>query len=219
MPTTPVYESALGISVGDLVRTSYGTGPNEVERIHGPYYFNVGVFDNLIVRTWPVISIGFSGDSGINNIRQEGDRWFTDGNDEIFVTKNKAHKPAQLAMFGPSAGQNRQSPYLFKPGVDYTHNVWKCRHCGDFNAPPNDERLRRRWHCPICGKQHVVDRKIILMTPRVVGKSQMNEYTTALDGLSFREQSEIEAIGEKYISNAAQIWFAQRREMLANQEV
>ncbi len=211
MLTPPTYASALGISVGDVIHTSYGTGPEEVRQVHGPSYFQQGFAGVLIVRTWPVISVGFSGDAGISSIRQDGTRWFTDSNDEIFVAKNKVHQPSQLPMFTLSASPD---PYPFKPGVDYTHNVWQCRRCGDFNALPDDERLRMRWHCPLCGKKHVVDFKIILMTPRIIGKRQMNDYHTALSGYSFQEQSEIEAIGEKYISTAERSWLVRRKKIL-----
>lgn len=208
MQEAPVYNSALGISVGDLVRTSYGTGPYEVRRVNGPYFYNESLPSVLVVRTWPVIFIGFSDNAGIGSIRNEGTRWFTDSNDEVFVTtRNPKQKPAQLPMFW----QAGHGPYPFKPGVDYTHNVWRCKHCGDFNAEPNDERLRLRWHCPICGKSYAVVYKIILITQRVVGKSQLNEYITALSSLSFREQSEIESIDEKNIHNAFSVWLEQKK--------
>lgn len=211
MQDIPVYDSALGISVGDLVRTSYGTGPSEVERINGPVFYDEALPSVLIVRTWPVVYVGFSGSAGIGSIRQDGTRWFTDDNAEIFVAKsNASRKPSQFQMFA-SSGQTRHEPYPFKQGVDYEHNVWRCRHCGDFNAAPNDERLRLRWHCPLCGKSYAVDYKILLMTPRVVGKSQMNDYITALSSLSFREQSEIESIGGNNIHVALDIWFKQQK--------
>lgn len=42
----PVYKEALGITVGDIVSTSYSTGPFTVESITGPFttFTSVGAF-------------------------------------------------------------------------------------------------------------------------------------------------------------------------------
>jgi hypothetical protein len=207
-----IYASALGISVGDQVRTSYGTR-DEVHHIHGPYYWGEVLPGVLLIRTWPVIYLGLGGNAGIGDIRQDGERWFTDGGDEIFITHRQASpRPAQIELFDESQVDPRSQPYQFMSGVDYTYNVWKCRHCGDFNAPPENEHLRRRWNCTICGKWKV-DYKIILMTPRVYGKQQQNAYLTALGVYSYREQMEIENMGLPYIHYSALEWHKQREKI------
>ena len=181
MAKEPIFQSAFGIQTGDIVRTSYGSGPFRVFSIYGPRYWDRGVGD-IVIRTWPVISLGLSrpdhpkkdGEYIINYIRQEGDRWFTDSNDEVFV--EKAPGQFQISMFGtcPVA-----EPYLFDPAVDYTvKDVWKCDRCGDFNAPRPEGHPY--WHpdCPKCGRY--ADYRLHLMPPREVGIRQLNAYVTCL---------------------------------------
>ena len=181
------YQTALGISVGDRVSTSYGTG-GIVTHVSRPYYVEYDV-GGLVVRTWPVVSLNYEGtpyavhgDKIINDIRIEGDRWFTDADDEIFVEKahNKPEYPLQMDMF--ETALEPFEPYRFRAGVDYSRNVWMCEECGDFNAGPEMDDMR--WHCPICGKYGVT--KIILMQPRVHGKKQLNSYLLSLGYMESR---------------------------------
>jgi len=166
------YQTALGISVGDRVSTSYGTG-GIVTHVSRPHYVERGV-SSLVVRTWPVMSLNYDGDKIINDIRIEGNRWFTDADDEIFIEKAQPEYPLQMDMF--EATLEPFEPYRFRAGVDYSRNVWMCEECGDFNAGP--EMNDMRWRCPICGKYGVT--KIILMQPRVHGKKQWNSYLLSL---------------------------------------
>jgi hypothetical protein len=177
---TLIYQTALGISVGDRVSTSYGTG-GIVTHVSRPYYAEYDV-SGLVVRTWPVVSLNYDGDKIINDIRIEGDRWFTDADDEIFVEKahNKPEYPLQMDMF-ETALEPFES-YRFRAGVDYSRNVWMCEECGDVNASPEMDDMR--WHCPICGKYGVT--KIILMQPRVHGKKQLNSYLLSLGYMESR---------------------------------
>jgi len=165
--------SAFGISVGDIVSTSYGTGPYVpyvVLSVSPPRYHDrfVGV---LVIRTWQVIDLvcrhvdrpdrGPDHRAYLGSIRVEGNRWFTDQNDEIFVVRKSAGKAVQLSMFNDDIDPERDLPYEFQPGVDYSHDAWKCTHCGkDFNEAT--ERGRGPvWHCgDVCDK-------LILMQPRV----------------------------------------------------
>ena len=174
-----IYKTALGISIGDRVSTSYGTG-GIVTHVSRPHYVERGV-SSLVVRTWPVMSLNYEGtpyavhgDKIINDIRIEGDRWFTDADDEIFIEKAQPEYPLQMNMF--EATLEPFEPYRFRAGVDYSHNVWLCEECGDFNADPEMDDMR--WYCPACGQYGVT--KIILMQPRVHGKKQWNSYLLSL---------------------------------------
>jgi hypothetical protein len=158
-----VYKTALGISVGDLVRTSYDTGPYRVKSINPPHYVEnwVGV---LVIRTWPVVSLVCSdpvkkdGDCYLNGIRREVERWFNDQNDEIFVTPAAAGQMFQMELLSV----DEQPPYAFQAGVDYRHNAWKCDRCGvDFNAEPNPDHPL--WPADHCG---YTTTKLLLMEPR-----------------------------------------------------
>ena len=172
------YQTALGISIGDRVSTSYGTG-GIVTHVSKPHYVEYDV-GGLVVRTWPVVSLNYEGtpyavhgNNIINDIRAEGDRWFTDADDEIFI--EKAHEYSlQMEIF--ETAPEPFEPYKFRAGVDYSRNVWMCEECGDFNAGPEMDDMR--WRCPICGKYGVT--KIILMQPRVHGKKQLNSYLLSL---------------------------------------
>jgi len=167
--------SVFGIIVGDIVSTSYGAGPYVVRSITRPHYTErfPGV---LIVRTWLVISlIGLLRDRPadkqgyiLNSIRREGDRWFTDMNDEIFVTKGKSNKTRifQLSMF--ELPGEAEMPYLFIDGVDYSQDVYRCREHGDYNGTP--PAIHMYPTCPRCGRwpEYVVR----LMEPRDPARPQ-----------------------------------------------
>ena len=143
-------QSTVGIIAGDIVTTSYGTGPYTVVCVTPPRYVDK-IVGGLVVRTWPVSSLVLvrcdSLDKTrcyINDVRRLPDgRWFTDQNDEIFVQPNpNAACPVQMQLFAVQCGD----PYEFQPGVDYAGQVWQCGRCGaDFNA----EKLGydTAWHC------------------------------------------------------------------------
>jgi hypothetical protein len=152
--------TAFGISVGDIVRTSYGGGPYRVKAIRPPHYLShsVGV---IVIRTWSVISLVCTnavkpdGHSYISDIRREGERWFTDQNSEVFVTPSSG-PPLQLALFGE---EDEEPPYAFQAGVDYRQHAWKCERCGvDFN-----EQVEYPHPALHCGR---VAFKLLLMEPR-----------------------------------------------------
>jgi len=157
----PPYKEALGIATGDVVRTSYGTGPYYVWNIHGPRYTERGV-GYFAVWPFPIVSLvlvrsidGFPMSfpdsysfSYINAVylRVDG-RWFS-GQDEVFVTTPRMGQAQQMNLF--AIAQELPPPYEFQPGVDYfggDGTVWKCPTCeADFNAPKIEE------HNPIhCG--------------------------------------------------------------------
>lgn len=159
---------ALGISIGDIVRTSYDTGPYEVVSIWGPrLYYQSGVG---VLAFWdrPIISLTLV-DAGerrrdqshlrwINNIWRDGDRWFAmQGRDEIFVTPGAlAERNAcsvQLDMFAPAPTPAPEPhPWQFQDGVDYEAGDGRLWHCGkcpcDFNT---EEKKRKPVWCPKCG--------------------------------------------------------------------
>lgn len=173
-----MIRTLLGISIGDIVTTSYGTGPYVVQELCGPYYTAPGLM-GLVIRTWPVIDLGFGDYSGVNDVRQEGDRWFTDSNDEIYVQHRDPE--GQLWLFDPpSVGE---LPYVFDPQVDYRRfgEVWRCERCKiDYNAPDEPEAWRGGI-CPCCGRSTPPCCAILLMPPRVVGLQQRNAYITGLN--------------------------------------
>lgn len=89
-------QTALGISTGDIVRTSYGTGPYEVRTIIGPEFSAEGVPLIHLILTVPG-----SSDRGryyINDVRRSGDGWLCGRADELYVTPKGG--PAQLPLFG-----------------------------------------------------------------------------------------------------------------------
>lgn len=174
-----IYKTALGIQTGDIVRTSYKTGPYEVWWITDPYFSGVEAVGTIIIRTWPVISLtlvehgkgpgpGGSGYSWINDIRQEGDRWFTDSNDEIFVEKRSVSLPVDMFRSYPQI----PDPYTFNPDVDYqlAGEIFNCEQCGDFNAKRYG--LSHHAYCPKCGRWSAF--RLILMEPRDHTKKQLN---------------------------------------------
>jgi hypothetical protein len=153
--TFPVYKEALGIAVGDIVHTSYNTGPYTVLSIWGPHQYREN-WQQVTIWPWPVISLALADADGrtgyyINEIHLDGDRWFS-GRDEIFVTKPETRPPAQLSLFpdpSPTA-----SPYPFQDGVDYEAGdgrLWRCEECGGDYDTDQPHQLSRRPECPYCG--------------------------------------------------------------------
>ncbi len=168
-----VYSSELGIETGDLVRTSYGTGPYEVVQVSKPT-FTMKMVGDLVVFPWPVISLvcimpgvpprGDNGHYWLNEIHREGARYVSGGSywnhpDEIFVEK-KCSTYVAMDLF--SSIEEGPIPYPFQSGVDYTvldGELWKCPRCNlDYNGLtvptvpdmiPGDPRGRRPL-CPRC---------------------------------------------------------------------
>lgn len=161
-----VYKEALGIKVGDIVTTSYRTGPYEVWSIFGPRFYDRQL--NIIIYPWPVISLCLVATAehhlfvkkphldrhffGVNEIHLEGDRYLTTMGDEIFVRPPRLGYPdLPIDMFKSHAAV--PEPYPFREGVDYhagTRQTWHCVYCGlDFNTK---ERIRGAPFCVGCGK-------------------------------------------------------------------
>lgn len=137
----PPFYTALGISTGDIVTTSYGTGPYEVWRISEPRRFEAS-FHCIAIWPHPVIGltvirtdhVGIVRDVDlhwINEVRREGDSWFSSGA-EIFVHPANASKPIQRSIFDlPDIDSDDPPSYPFQPGVDYqSRGVWHCQDCG-----------------------------------------------------------------------------------------
>jgi len=181
------FREVLGLKVGDIVETSYGTGPYEVWYVT-PARMVTHFVHALIVRSWPVIDLAvvtpnershrlLRGDfSYINNIRREGKRWFTDQQDEVFVRERGT---ALVLPIHPTwSYPPSPSPYAFQSGVDYHaghRRVWHCEACGrDWN----EAEERRPWEparCPLCTRVGI---PVVLMDDPASGQS---EYVLALN--------------------------------------
>lgn len=150
-------QTALGISTGDIVRTSYRTGPYEVWSIWGPKLWYDG--SCVVIMRYPVMSLtlvkpGMTSPKDhdfyfINNITRIGDRWFM-ARDELFVEHRAP--VGQLDLFGPV--ESTPEPYPFQAGVDYAvkpGELWQCQGCRrDFHGPKVDRFVGSR--CPDCGR-------------------------------------------------------------------
>lgn len=162
-----IYSSAMGIGTGDIVSTSYGTGPYEVWNVTKPR--NIIESMGRVILPWPVISLvctlpdetALNEHTGyyINEVHREAERYFS-GGDEVFVEKRSAGYVA-MSLFSPM--EDELPTYLFQSGVDYAcfdGELWHCRRCTlDYNALtvpvvagmiPGDPRGRRP-ECPRCG--------------------------------------------------------------------
>lgn len=168
-----IYQEALGIATGDIIRTSYDTGPYEVWAIHGPSYVTSWLdvetmLDGIAVRDYQVIGLSLIGLGdkvredyqfySISDVRREGDRWFTDHlNSEVFVEK-RTSAVLQADLFASVPPE--PAPYRFTPGVTYLtdpdHDIrpaWRCDRCRrDFNAPyrTNPAHIRMPALCRRC---------------------------------------------------------------------
>lgn len=162
----PSFQSALGISSGDIVRTSYGTGPYEVWSIWGPRMF-VNSATHIVIWDVPVISLTLTHVHGgvprdnsdffyLNEISRHGNRWLMANCDELFV-ESAGTRVIQSSLFGSSEDEPVQWP--FHSGVDYSSkNLFHCETCGiDFNKVPEWQYDHR---CLTCGRQGV---RIIMM--------------------------------------------------------
>jgi hypothetical protein len=149
----PMADEALGIHVGDVVRTSYGAGPYEVLSVQPPVrWAEIGW--SIAIWPYPVTSLRIcelarqprKETGGINHIHRDGARWITDQGDEVFVEPHAHRYPLQLGLFRPPAPE----PYSFQDGVDYSGpcgTVWRCPECGrDYNGR-TDAYHRSPEHC------------------------------------------------------------------------
>ena len=169
-----IFKQALGIRVGDVVTTSYGSGPFYVWSIHGPVRFRKSM--DIVIYPWPVVSLQLVATEdhhlyrrhargrffGINDIFRRGDQWFTVGGDEVFIRPPRLGYPElRIDMFLSFPAD--PEPYRFQDGVDYEkghRQVWHCERCDlDFNT---DEPVRRPPPCIQCGRW--ASTKVIMAT-------------------------------------------------------
>lgn len=158
----PVYRTALGIGLWDIVRTSYNTGPFEVVNLTTPKHVETDT-THLSIRRLPTISLicglppghrnyasmGGRGDFFLNSIRLQDGRWLTDNNDEVFVDKRADLPPCRIDMFDTYLQPD--TPYVEQPGVDYDAgdaHIWHCAHC---HRDCNTADRKRVVQCPTCG--------------------------------------------------------------------
>lgn len=190
-------KEALGIKVGDIVSTSYGTGPYRVISIHGPVWWEDNIF-YLVVWPYPVISLVVVGPDEsekanhhcfLNEIHQEGERWFNDSGDEIFLLekdkfpKAPEPKPEQMDMFSllKPAVENApkamplNEPYKFQEGVDYSDpkHVFHCPICRvDYNG----DYWNNGHTCPRCPSGKHLGTMIIIMPEIEPGEKAIGLY-------------------------------------------
>ncbi|MHB0922651.1 MAG: hypothetical protein ACYC3H_01630 [Bellilinea sp.] len=189
-------QTALGISVGDVIKTGYGSGPYLVEQITDPQYWSANYLSGLIVWPYPVISLvcavpvtGRHRDkSYINFIHQDGDRWFTDMGDEILIVSRGPKTVSQLdifALFEPERPENpRSHPYETDPQVDYSDRsrVFHCTKCGhDFNGVMWNGGFTCPY-CPFClaNGKHNVSVKIFFMPAVIPGQNYPSAYQVSM---------------------------------------
>ena len=162
-----MFTEYLGIKTGDIIRTSYHTGPYEVVAVTPPKVVELFISD-LFIFPWPVVSLTLRdaknasdrGNYGISDIHREGDRYFS-GGDEIFVEDPHNGGFHQIGLFGVE--ETSYATYAYQEGVNYEAldgELWKCGQCGkDYNGlfvptvpdmVPGDPRGRRPT-CPVCG--------------------------------------------------------------------
>jgi hypothetical protein len=188
----PIVQEGLGLRTGDVVRTSYGTGPYEIWRIWGPYYWwDDG--DARLISHEPVVSLRLikAGTRPrnmdcdfltINHIYRDRGGYRTIGGDALEI--ERADGPActlQLSLFdAPAHPLGWDQPYPFRAGLDYgaagpalpwmrarwTPGVWHCRDHGDFWWEPRDPLDRGPAVCPACGeRRHPYPRRVFLVGP------------------------------------------------------
>jgi hypothetical protein len=141
-----LYRTVWGIETGDIIRTSYNTGPYLLMGITPPTC--ISRFPGSIVIHDPTISLllkspGKTEPSGINYVHPIDGRFFGSNGDEIFIEKPVKRRDFQVDMFEsylPDA-----TPYSFRDGVDYAldqskqRGIWKCKKHGDYNALPGSQ--------------------------------------------------------------------------------
>ncbi len=155
-----IFQEALGICTGDVVTTSYGTGPYEVWRISGPRLWRDGLWRAIYPATVISLALLSTGHTGpvrssdfcfINDVLREGERWFTLSGNEVFVRPPTKRPLLQVDMF--SSYPPDPQPYPYQAGVDYSagdRRLWHCSYCGrDCNAEPPGPYAPPP--CPYCG--------------------------------------------------------------------
>jgi hypothetical protein len=147
---TAVLLTVAGLAVGDVVRTSYGSGPYAIRRVSQPSYADF-FYSGFVVRTWPVVSI--SGAWGlINDIRRLADgRYFTDANDEVVVIGREADTVVtQIGLFdvAPDDVPIRPWPEDFMVNGTVHPQAWVCFDHHQYLSPVLDPKAKPA--CPVC---------------------------------------------------------------------
>jgi hypothetical protein len=179
IPHHPPIHSALGIQTGDIITTSYNTGPYIIHHIRGPFTYFTGV-GHLVILDHPEISLTLStpnakrkGTGGfINNIRQVNNRWYTAQNDELFITRRQVVPLAPTTFFDifdpPDQVEILPTPPLYQlnPSVDYDagpRRTWHCDNCNvDFNAIPTN----RYWCQHDCDDEPIATEIFYVRAPQ-----------------------------------------------------
>lgn len=166
--TTTRIKAALGIQTGDILNTSYNSGPYLVKSIHGPFTHFEEV-SGIVILDHPEISLTLAtpnaqrtGASGwISNVRQVGDRWFSAMNDEILITRPEREPVLPVTLFdlidSPDAVEElpMQEPYQLNPEVDYKAGSRRVFHCGSCNTDFNAVPTNKHWCKHDCGTEMV----------------------------------------------------------------
>lgn len=167
-----VYKTVFGLETGDIVTTSYNTGPYEVIDLTAPRYVSSD-FGSLFIHRFPIFSIICGDPPGghrqyptplgnpagyLNGICFVDGRFLCwDGKDEVFVKKSKPLYDQVIDMFA-SYPMPVDKPYVWQAGVDYSAQVFNCQHCGgiDFNYSGVVA-----WQCnPKCAQCGRVSRRV-----------------------------------------------------------
>lgn len=174
-------KQALGLAVGDIVLTEYGSGPYEIVDLSAPTYYEIGSFTIAVHNDWLCTSLSLKlapghhlygtgrdkTDYGSSHIwRDDGDRWYDDVNCELYRLK-KGTFSYQETLFAPIP-----VPWRFAPGVDYGNEVWNCSSHGDYNCEP---RNGCTGPCPVCGHSWK-QRQVFVIPPRDPARRQWGVY-------------------------------------------
>lgn len=170
----------IDLHVGDIVTTSYETGPYEITGVSRlSYFYQLSI---LLIRTYPVVSLTVrelkeeSRKGWLNNVRQVEKRFLTDGNDEIFIQRRSTQPREQAGLFDDlDCGQ----PYRFQSGVDYStayhprcgapellinFSDWQVFHCRICQRDFNSHRTAHVARCPDCQKWNGIGYPVVIFT-------------------------------------------------------
>lgn len=155
MKTLPAYKEVFDIATGDIVTTSYKSGPYYIKNISGPYTWCEN-WHCLTIWPWPTVSLKLTytdpsktTSAYINDIHREKDRWFSTNRDEIFIRKPRVASARQITMdsYPPTP-----DPYPFQANINYyagDRKIWHCPACKtDFNTQLHHKT--NRPNCPHC---------------------------------------------------------------------